>query len=417
MSFLNNPVIAQCNVVATAIPDSVCPGDPVILTVSYSCSGTLTENFNNGSFQSFLVPDTGASFLNPCNPTSDSSIYLWMGPDVYIPRTLSTVSLDATELVEISFDLKMATQGFTSPCEGPDEYSEGVTLQYSITGGSSWVNITYMQPDGSFLAANPWSHGLCINSPYITPFTSWANYSFAIPAAAKTTATIFRWIQEDYSSTISDHWGIDNIVLSTMGDVHVNWSTGDTIHTPLQVYPQSDTSFIVEVTSLTTGLSASDTVFIKVFQPSVNLSGGALWADTSYQYYFWIDCSTGLTVPGATAQSFTPQTNGSYALYATTQSGCGAQSDCIDYNSVDIQKYNTTGISIYPVPTSNEVLVSNAAGTETEYVLLDLSGKMLKHFFSDAPEFNLGLSAFSSGSYILKARNNSTVQTFRIEKM
>ncbi|OFY07337.1 MAG: hypothetical protein A2W93_11980 [Bacteroidetes bacterium GWF2_43_63] len=409
---------SQCEVVAMATPDSVCPGDPVSLSITNNCFSQYSNDFNLGTAGAGWIVSSGVSFNNPCNPTSDGSIYLWMGDNTTLPRQLSTISMDATTLDIVSFDIKYSMQSQASPCEGIDEYDEGVTLQYSINNGINWIDIAYFRPDGSILnnSITPGSNNTSITN-YNTPFTTWANYEFFVPSAAQTTSTSFRWIQMDYSSMSNDHWGLDNIKFHSQNAVSVNWSNGVSSDQPFLVYPESDTSFIVEVTNMQTGDSASDTVYINVFEPEIYISGNEILADTSYHSYFWIDCSTGNTIPGENSESFSPQANGSYSLYATTFTGCAAQSDCIDFTVNGIENLNNTSISVFPVPAIDDVVITNKDASQTNYFLFDVSGKMLYHFTSESTEIRLDLSGFSSGSYILKACNNKSVQTFRIEIM
>ncbi|MDX9932920.1 MAG: PKD domain-containing protein [Bacteroidales bacterium] len=263
-SFSMVEVSAQCTVVASAYPTTVCSGDPVTLSSAGACGYLMYNDFNNGTAGTGWVATTGVDFSNPCNPTADGTIYMWMGSAVPLPRTLTTVAFDVNGACEISFDMKYATQSQSSPCEGIDEYNEGVSLQYSINAGATWVDIVYFQPDGVMLTTNPGTSGTCISSPYVTPFTTWANYTFPIPAAAQTSSTMFRWIQIDYSSLTNDHWGLDNIEILCPANVLVDWDHGPTVFDPPQVYPTHDTWYVVEITDTVSGLTAIDSVFVDV---------------------------------------------------------------------------------------------------------------------------------------------------------
>lgn len=259
-----NTLFSQCSVTATAYPANVCAGDPVTLSSAGACGYLMYNDFNNGTPGTGWVATTGVDFSNPCNPPSDGTIYLWMGENVPIPRTLTTINFNVNGACEISFDMKYATQSVSSPCEGIDEYNEGVSLQYSINNGTTWVDIVYFQPDGTMLVSNPGTSGTCISSPWITPFTSWATYTFPVPTAAQTSSTRFRWIQLDYSSLSNDHWGLDNIEILCPSNVLVQWDHGPTVFDPPQVYPTGDTTYIVTITDTVSGLTATDSVFVNV---------------------------------------------------------------------------------------------------------------------------------------------------------
>ncbi len=262
--FYSADLYGQCSVTASAYPTTVCVGDPVTLSSTGACGYLMYNDFNNGTAGAGWVATNGVSFANPCNPTSDGTIYMWMGDAVPLPRTLTTVAFNVNGACEISFDMKYATQSQASPCEGIDEYNEGISLQYSINGGATWVDIVYFQPDGVFLTTNPGTSGTCISSPYITPFTSWATYNFPVPTAAQTPSTKFRWVQIDYSSQSNDHWGLDNIEILCPANVLVQWDHGPTVFDPPQEYPTQDTWYVVEITDTVSGLTAIDSVFVNV---------------------------------------------------------------------------------------------------------------------------------------------------------
>ncbi|MBN2730644.1 MAG: gliding motility-associated C-terminal domain-containing protein [Bacteroidales bacterium] len=258
-------VSAQCTVTADAYPLTVCSGDPVSLTAAGSCGYLMYNDFNNGTAGAGWVATTGVDFSNPCNPTSDGTIYMWMGSSVPIPRTLTTIDFNVDGACEISFDLKYATQSQSSPCEGIDEMDEGITLQYSTNSGGTWVDIAYFRADGVILATAiaPGSNNTSITN-YNTPFTVWDNYSFPVPPAAQTPSTRFRWIQQAYSSQSNDHWGLDNIEIVCPSNVQVDWAHGATGFNPPTVYPVSDTTYIVTILDTVSGQWAIDSVSIDV---------------------------------------------------------------------------------------------------------------------------------------------------------
>jgi gliding motility-associated-like protein len=306
---INNISQAQCTITATASHDTICLGDTVHLSSTGGCPQyALNNNFNLGIAGAGWTATTGVDFSNPCNPTANGTTYMWMGSAVSIPRTLTTVTFDMVAMNctggNICFDLKYATQSQSSPCEGPDEYNEGVSLQYS-TNGTTWTDIAYLQPDGTIMVANPGTSGSCITSPWTTPFTTWDNYCFSIPAAAITTTTQFRWIQIDYSSTTCDHWGMDNVEIycSAPGQT-VNWSHGPNTFNGGTQTPNATTTYTVTVTD-GTGSSATDnvTVVVQYVQPPIPIHDTVCQGQTAFlgadpgvgNYAVWYDSPTGGT--------------------------------------------------------------------------------------------------------------------------
>ena len=144
----------------------------------------------------------------------------------------------------------MATQGHSSPCEGPDLSNEGVYLEYSTNGGTSWTTIFYFQPQS---------------------YTSWAQYCYPIPSAAQTTSTIFQWWQSGSSGSSYDHWGIDNVTIDAVNCnslwydwSHVSGTTGPIGDDSTQtVNVISDTTFTVCYTD-GQGFSCCESITITV---------------------------------------------------------------------------------------------------------------------------------------------------------
>ncbi|PKR81742.1 hypothetical protein CW751_04275 [Brumimicrobium salinarum] len=189
---------SQCSVTIETVSDSVDCGDCVdLVAVGVAQDTLLYEDFNNGTIGPGWSSTASVLFSNPCGPTLDGTPAAWFG-DVVFPRTLITTAYDMTCGGDICFDLDFAgDDNSTSDCEDPDETDEGVHLDYSIDGGSTWVNIFYFEPTNNK------------SGPYYT----WDNYCFTIPPAAQTTSTMFRWSQPEATDTYNDHWGIDNVTV------------------------------------------------------------------------------------------------------------------------------------------------------------------------------------------------------------
>ena len=156
----------------------------------------INNDFNGGGAGNGWNASPAATFTNPCDPSIDGGTYMWMGDNTAAPRQLETVPVDVSCGGEICFFLDMATQGNASPCEGPDLANEGVYLEYSTDGGATWTTIDYFDPTTG-------------------NFTSWNQYCYNIPAGAQTNSTIFQWYQAGSSSNLNDHWGIDNVTISS----------------------------------------------------------------------------------------------------------------------------------------------------------------------------------------------------------
>ena len=258
--------ISQCDVNTAASQMTVTCGQSVSLTAFGSSTGSiiLNENFNSGGFGAGWGATPGStSFSNPCSPGGvDGTSHAWMDNNTSVPRTLTSQAYNltsATAGVSICFDLLFAEQGDAAPCEGPDEPDEGVYLQYSIDGGATWIDIFYFDPNGG-------------NDPQLT---NWNNYCFAIPPAAITANTIFRWHQLADSGADYDHWGIDNVqIFQNDINAEVEWLHDGYSYgvgnpggvNPNAVTPTTTTTYTAQITT-GTGQVCTSSITITVLAP------------------------------------------------------------------------------------------------------------------------------------------------------
>jgi hypothetical protein len=93
----------------------------------------------------------------------------------------------------------------------------------------------------------------------------------------------------------------------------------------------------------------------------VSVNGGTITSAQSGATYQWIDCSTMQAVPGATSQSFTPVTPGSYAVVLMLSS-CTDTSACVPVVPSGIGEVSkASGLRIVPNPVANAVEVSTGS--------------------------------------------------------
>jgi gliding motility-associated-like protein len=261
---LNQPVQAQCEITATVYVDTLVCGQCVSLYAFGQGQGqsVFNETFNSGAPSGWAFTSQ-AQFNNPCSPGGvDGTSHIWMGNNTGVPRILRTLPLNfstATAGATICFDMLFAEQtgdAASAPCEGPDEPDEGVSLQYSIDGGTTWVNINYFDPNGG-------------SDPQLI---NWNNWCFQIPAAALTSNTIIRWFQDNDSGADYDHWGIDNVsIYFNDPTFNITWQHDGFAYglgnaggaNPTAVCPQNTTTYNVTMSNGTTTCSTSVTIPVR----------------------------------------------------------------------------------------------------------------------------------------------------------
>lgn len=195
---ITSSAVAQCNLSVTPTMVTVDCGTPVQMNaLGLSPTPALATNFDGAAIGPGWSTTAVMLYNNPCGPSLDGTPAAWFG-NVPLPRTLTTNGFDLSCGAQICFDLDFADDdacGGCSSCEDPDLLDEGVFFRYSIDNGATWVDIFYFQS----------------NSTNSTPYYQWGNYCFILPPEAWTTNTRFQWDQPAISSSVNDHWGIDNV--------------------------------------------------------------------------------------------------------------------------------------------------------------------------------------------------------------
>ncbi|WP_430402949.1 T9SS type A sorting domain-containing protein [Fluviicola sp.] len=107
---------------------------------------------------------------------------------------------------------------------------------------------------------------------------------------------------------------------------------------------------------------------------SVNLSGHQLSAIATGAQYQWLNCGNGYAiVPGETGQTFSPSTDGAYAV-SITINNCTDTSSCIVYSTLGFEEALKTTISCSPNPVT-DVLQIRTNESIRSVEIIDLFGK------------------------------------------
>ena len=287
--FLNsNLTFGQC-VVCVEAPSLITCGESATLTGDGYLSSIYSDNFNSPWNQSNLWADitlgggatstcTGsATTVTSCAGTGvvPAGNHLWFNVGSATPRQAATIPIPVPAGGDVIFEFKMEAQS-AAGCDGPDLLNEGIMLQYS-TNGLAWTD---MPATGWPFNLNPMPY---TNQAYFGPtnpalqnFTTWAQYSIPIPAAAWSPNTSFRWIQLSTSGPTFDLWGLENVNIQTTppGGTTYSWqnlSTGVvTAGQTLTSNPTTLTNY--EFTYTNGGVSCSTTTTIDVAPPVVTPS-------------------------------------------------------------------------------------------------------------------------------------------------
>lgn len=318
-----------CTVTVTGpTPAQVCPGGLVTISASGTIIGANQSfNFNNNTLPSGWSTSGTANYGTLCGNSLDNTPYFWASTATGTPN-ITTAAFDVCSGGNIVFDLRYAIQGGSSPCEGPDEQDEGVSIQYSTDGGATWIDIIYYSPWGFTLPSNPGGNSSISGA---TPYTSWGTYTVPIPPGAISTNTMFRWIQFSSSGSCCDNWGLDNIYINAGPclTTNIGWdvsgsNTPSTNSITVPIY--SDTVIVAGLYDNSGNFMCQSTpISVTVFTPHINggpdqtiCQGSSITlSGTNGSGFVW---DNGVT----DGVAFAPSTTATYNVSGTDLNGCPA---------------------------------------------------------------------------------------------
>ncbi|NUQ23390.1 MAG: SBBP repeat-containing protein [Saprospiraceae bacterium] len=177
-----------------------------------------------------------------------------------------------------------------------------------------------------------------------------------------------------------------------------------------QLYETSIT--LVEVLSDMYGCDSTITTHIIINGPNtaVEIQGNTLVALETGATYQWIDCGQGdIAIPGATDQSFTPQSSGSYSVQITSATGCSLRSDCVPLTitGVNHPELNPAMI-LFPNPGRNQVQIRTKNSLENSILTIyDSFGRKIKQIStSHIADTYIDTGSWPAGMYIFEMNIN-----------
>jgi len=141
---------------------------------------------------------------------------------------------------------------------------------------------------------------------------------------------------------------------------------------------------------------------------STTLVGTTITANNALATYQWLDCNNAFAIiPGQTNPTFSPLTNGSYAVQLN-QSGCIDTSACVVINSVGINEHAfAESFTVYPNPSNGKIFIQfNGIQTEVNLTLYSILGELIQQISvsnSALIPFEMNIK---SGIYLLKVSNS-----------
>ncbi len=133
---------------------------------------------------------------------------------------------------------------------------------------------------------------------------------------------------------------------------------------------------------------------------TTTVTNETITANLANATYQWIDCNNAnAPISGATNQSYTATTTGSYAV-EITENGCTAASSCVSLTILGISENGWSSIQLYPNPANDHVMLQfNQFG---ELQVLSIEGKLMDAITINDLNYLLTVSHLTKGVYLLR---------------
>jgi uncharacterized repeat protein (TIGR03803 family) len=156
--------------------------------------------------------------------------------------------------------------------------------------------------------------------------------------------------------------------------------------------------------TLITEFGNDSIVFSSLYVHQIDLSiteeTHSLTAITDGEYQ-WLSCVDFMPISGATEQTFSPETSGSYAV-EITQSGCVDTTSCYYVTPVSVETSNTfNSYDVYPNPFSSLITLSNAQGLSRVQLANIMGQVVIDKVLNQDSSHSLSTNELNRGIYIL----------------
>ncbi|MGQ0826881.1 MAG: HYR-like domain-containing protein [Bacteroidota bacterium] len=145
----------------------------------------------------------------------------------------------------------------------------------------------------------------------------------------------------------------------------------------------------------------------------VTLTANNVSAGVTYQ---WISCYPTDDIPGETAQSFSPTSDGYYAV-VVTENGCSDTSSCYLIVVTGINEAAISdSVAIYPNPTSGIVTIDMPVALKSRIFIRNIIGQMIMYQETSSQQIKIDLSDHAAGIFFITLETDSFTRLLKIAK-
>ena len=146
---------------------------------------------------------------------------------------------------------------------------------------------------------------------------------------------------------------------------------------------------------------------------TLTVTGNTITSNEAGGAYQWLDCNNGnAQIFGATSQSFTPSSSGSYACLVANMFDCQITTNCVNITVLSTDDFSKLGVKLYPNPVKNSFKIEGDVFIET-LSIYDILGQKIKSF-TNINTFDI--EDLASGTYIVEIISNKGTANTKIIK-
>ncbi len=376
-SFTDTLIIETFDYSVDAGPDTtVCHDAEITLNGSTDSNSPYTISWSNGA----NLDNTGTLQPHLVNPVSGDYVLTVSKDNCLRSDTVSVTFLPSQQLSLADTLLKCAQDTLLVDLSGVVAVNWTPNTDIATVSGNSFGFFTSQENDYSvnYEDINGCSY---LDSLHITIA---APVSVSLPA----------------DTAICHNGNLILVPQSNMPDSAFLWSDGSNGETLLVTGPG------IYWTEQITGCGASrDSIVISNMPPLsptiINLDN-VLSATGSFQTYQWIDCNKNEPIAGEIGSSFTPESNGSYALIVS-DGNCTDTSNCftMDYLGID-NLFSNDGLYVNYYSLKNELVVVFGGVHTYDLELFDYSGKLVFRKNEVISGQVIRLDSYAAGIYTVR---------------
>jgi hypothetical protein len=153
---------------------------------------------------------------------------------------------------------------------------------------------------------------------------------------------------------------------------------------------------------------------INLIDNTLTVNGTTITSNQNGATYQWIDCDNGnAPIAGETGQSFTPTSNGVYAVEITL-SGCVYMSSCYVVSNLSIHEINDSFIQIYPSPANTilniDISTTLNADESTNITIVNILGATVATQQLKTGNNTIDVGHLTSGVYFITTETGASIK-------